>query len=264
MNPEYFDIHSHLTDSQYNVDREEILSRLDKTNTYTITIGTDIETSKQAVALADLNKNIYACIGVHPVDDTNQTFETEKFESLANHPKVVSVGECGLDYFRLEGDLNSEKKRQKELFEKQIQFSLTYSKPLMLHCRGVGAYEDTLDVLESYKKEFGEKIWGNAHFFAGGMEVGKRFLHIDFSLSFTGVVTFTHDYDEVIRMAPLSMLMSETDAPYVAPVPYRGKRNEPSYVSEVVKKIAEIRGENFELVKQKLVENALKRFKISL
>ena len=93
MTPEYFDIHSHLTDSQFNTDRDDVLSRLNNTNTYTITIGTDIETSKQAVDLADTHKNVYACIGVHPVDDMNQTFEVEKFESLMSHSKVVSVGE---------------------------------------------------------------------------------------------------------------------------------------------------------------------------
>ncbi len=262
MNPDYFDIHSHLTDSQYDLDRESVLEHLLETNTYTVTIGTDIETSKSAVSLAGENKNVYACIGVHPVDDIGTQFDEKEFEVLVGNPKVVSIGECGLDYFRMEGDATSEKKRQRDDFEKQIQFAITHKKLLMIHCRD--AYEDATDILESYAKEFGEKLWGNAHFFAGGIEIGKRLLNINFSLSFTGVVTFTHDYDEVIKITPLDMLMSETDAPYVAPVPYRGKRNEPAYVSEVVKKIAEIRVEDFNTVKQAMVENALKRFKISL
>lgn len=262
--PDYFDIHSHVTDAQYDTDRDAVLARLTDTRTYTLTVGTDFELSKSAVMLADTHTNVYACIGVHPVDNPTRTFEVQNFESLVSHPKVVAIGECGLDYFRLEGDLTSEKKRQMELFEQQIQFALAHEKPLMLHCRHEDAYEDTVCILESYKKEFGDKLWGNAHFFAGGVEIAKRLLAINFSLSFTGVVTFTHDYDEVIRMTPLDMIMSETDAPYVAPVPYRGKRNEPAYVSEVVKKIAEIRGEDAPEVQNAMVKNALNRFKIAL
>jgi len=179
---------------------------------------------------------------------------------LVSNPKVVSIGECGLDYFRLEGDALAEKKRQKELFESQIHFAVKHKKLLMIHCRA--AYEDSTDMLESFSKEYGDKLWGNAHFYAGDMDIAKRLLNINFSMSFTGVLTFTHDYDEVVKMVPIDMIMSETDAPYVSPVPYRGMRNEPSYVSEVVKKIAEIRGEDFEIVKKTMVENALKRFKI--
>ena len=100
------------------------------------------------------------------------------------------------------------------------------------------------------------------HFFAGDILTAKRFLNIGFTLSFTGVITFTHDYDEVIKFVPLESIMSETDAPYVAPVPYRGKRNEPSYVSEVVKRIAEIKGEDFEIVQKALIDNVKRTFRI--
>ena len=259
--PEFFDIHSHLNFSQYDVDRDETIARMKETNTHTITVGTDFELSKSAVELAEAHDCVYACIGVHPVDDPTRVFNAEKFEKLVTSPKVVAIGECGLDYFRLVGDSKEEKRRQKEQFEEQIIFAIENKKLLMIHCRD--AYEDATDILESFSKQYGEKLWGNAHFFAGGLEIGKRLVDINFSLSFTGVVTFTHDYDEVIRATPLSMIMSETDAPYVAPVPYRGKRNEPSCVSEVVKKIAEIRGENFDTVKEALVLNALKRFHIA-
>lgn len=260
MLPDYFDIHSHINFPQYDADRDEVMARLKETNTNTITVGTDFELSKSAVELAEANEGIYACIGVHPVDDPTRSFEVEKFESLVASPKVVAIGECGLDYFRLEGDALSEKKRQKEQFEEQIMFAIKHNKLLMIHCRD--AYEDATDILESYAKQYGEKLWGNAHFFAGGLEIGKRLVDINFSLSFTGVITFARDYDSVIQGSPLDMIMSETDAPYVAPVPYRGKRNEPAYVSEVVKKIAEIRGENFDTVKTALVENAMRRFQI--
>ncbi len=261
MLPDYFDIHSHINFPQYDADRDEVITRLKETNTSTITVGTDFELSKSAVELAEANVGIYACIGVHPVDDPTRSFEVEKFESLVASPKVVAIGECGLDYFRLEGDALSEKKRQKEQFEEQIMFAIKHKKLLMIHCRD--AYEDATDILESYAKQYGEKLWGNAHFFAGGLEMGKRLVDINFSLSFTGVITFARDYDSVIQGSPLDMIMSETDAPYVAPVPHRGKRNEPAYVSEVVKKIAEIRGENFDTVKTALVDNAIRRFQIA-
>ena len=124
----------------------------------------------------------------------------------------------------------------------------------MIHARD--AYQEILEILEPLGNRV-SKLRGNVHFFAGDWEIAQRFIAIGFTLSFTGVITFVRDYDEVIKNAPFSSIMSETDSPYVAPVPYRGKRNEPSYVSEVVKRIAEIRGVDFEAVREALVENAL-------
>ena len=137
----------------------------------------------------------------------------------------------------------------------QIELANKLNKPLMLHIRN--AYEDALAILKSHAK-----VKGDVHFFAGDWNIAKQFLDFGFTLSFTGVITFTHDYDEVIKNAPLDMLLSETDAPYVAPVPYRGKRNEPAYVVEVVKAIARIRGEDEEKVRTQLVANAKHLFGI--
>ena len=125
----------------------------------------------------------------------------------------------------------------------------------MIHARN--AYEEILQILEPLKLESGTKLRGNVHFFAGDLEIAERLFRIGFTLSFTGVITFARDYDEVIKSAPLDMILSETDAPYVAPVPYRGKRNEPTFVREVAKSIAEIRGEDEEVVRVALVNNAL-------
>ncbi len=254
----YFDIHSHLNISKYDTDREEVLNRLKETGTYTIVVGTDFQSSESAVRLAEENENIYACIGIHPSDDLNVVWEEEKFEELVKHPKVVAVGECGLDFFHL--DKASDFERQKNLFLEQINFALKYDKPIMIHSRD--AYVELLEILEPLKVEYGEKLRGDIHFFAGSLEIAQRFWKIGFTTSFTGVITFARDYDEVIKNAPLEMIMSETDAPFVAPAPYRGKRNEPSYVSEVVKKIAEIRGEDFETVRKALVQNACRMFSI--
>ena len=253
----------------YDVDREAVIKNLKETNTYTIAVGTDLESSKKAVELADKHEEIYACIGVHPADDTSATFEDtplptlplargeQGWGELVKHPKVVAIGECGLDFFHTDKEKDYE--RQKKLFLDQANFALKYDKPLMIHARN--AYEELLEILEQLGSRT-SKLRGNVHFFAGDILTAKRFLNIGFTLSFTGVITFTHDYDEVIKFVPLESIMSETDAPYVAPVPYRGKRNEPSYVSEVVKRIAEIKGEDFEIVQKALIDNVKRTFRI--
>ena len=250
--PKYFDIHSHLNFSDYDLDREQVINRLKETSTHTITVGTDFESSKRAVDLADKHEEIYACIGIHPVDDSAQQFRISDFEPLISHPKVVAIGECGLDFFH--ADKSTDYDRQEKLFLDQITFAIIHNKPIMIHARD--AYKEILEILESLKEVHKNRLRGNVHFFAGNLDFAKRFFDIGFTVSFTGVITFTRDYDEVIKSAPISMIMSETDAPYVAPVPYRGQRNEPSYVSRVVKRIAEIQEEDEEIVKVALVSNA--------
>jgi TatD DNase family protein len=256
----YFDIHSHLNFPEYDADREEVINRLKETDTYTIAVGTDFESSERAVLLAEKNENIYACIGIHPVDDPSKTFDKEKFEGLVKNTKVVAIGECGLDFFHV--DKLEDGERQKNLFLDQINFASEHNKPLMIHSRD--AYVELLEILEPLVSMRGDKLRGDVHFFAGNLEIAQRFWKIGFTTSFTGVITFARDYDEVIKNAPLNMIMSETDAPFVSPAPYRGKRNEPSYVSEVVKKIAEIRGENLEVVQSALIENAKRIFNLNI
>jgi TatD DNase family protein len=256
----YIDIHSHLDSEDYDADRAEVLVRMKEGGVGTITIGANLIESKKAVEIAENNENIWACIGVHPeyVGREKGVFDEPEFEKLVKSPKVVGIGECGLDYFRLKDDLIKEK--QKELFESQIEFAIKHDKPLMLHIRE--AYNDALEILNNYKKEAGEKLRGNAHFFAGNVEIAKKFLDLGFTMSFTGVITFTHDYDEVIRYIPQNSIMSETDAPFVAPVPFRSKRNEPSFVIEVIKKLAEIRDEDFDVLNSAILQNAKRVFAI--
>jgi TatD DNase family protein len=198
---------------------------------------------------------------VHPVDNEEKVrgiFDEKEFEKLVASPKVVAIGECGLDWFRMGEVTEEERSRQVKLFKQQIEFALKHDKPLMLHCRD--SYSDVLDILEVYKKEYGEKLRGNSHFFAGSVKEAQRFFDIGFTVSFTGVITFTHDYNEVIKYAPSDMIMSETDAPFVAPVPYRGKRNEPTYVIEVVKRLAELKGVGEEEMAQITLQNARRLF----
>jgi TatD DNase family protein len=145
-----------------------------------------------------------------------------------------------------------------------MEFAVKYDKPLMIHCRPskgtVDAYEEMADYLAGRKREYGEGLRGNMHFFVGNTAVAKRFYEIGFTTSFTGVLTFTHDYDEVVRQAPIDMLMTETDAPFAAPVPFRGRRNEPSYVRYVVEAIARIRGIDSEAAREAVVSNARRVF----
>ena len=290
MIPRYFDIHSHVTFKDYDQDLAEVLQRMEDDGVYTIGVGVDKASSEEAVAFAADKENFFAAIGLHPTDTTTETFSDSEYRTLVENPKVVAVGECGLDYyrlqrgderdkslaipkqgkgassayFRLEGDTAEEKKRQRREFEKQVDFAVKYDKSLMLHCRPsrgtVDAYEDVLYFLEPSAKRLGSQLRGNVHFFVGNTAIARRFYDIGFTTSFTGVLTFTHDYDEVVRFAPLEMLLAETDCPFVAPVPFRGRRNEPVYVKYVVEAIAAIRGMDAESVREATVKNAFRLF----
>jgi len=252
MSFEYFDSHSHLNLEDFESDKEEVIKKMRTEKVGTLTVGTSLKTSKEAVRLAKENENLFACIGLHPNEVGNEIFNKEDYEKLLDE-KTICVGECGLDYFR-----SSNKIEQEIEFKKQIEFALENDLPLMLHIRpkkgslpastrdgeptqGADAYEDTLSILKDYKKLAGEKLRGQAHFFAGNKEIADRFLELGFYISFTGVVTFTHEYDEVIKHIPSDKILMETDSPFVAPVPHRGHRCEPQYVIEVYKKIAQLK-----------------------
>lgn len=278
----YFDAHTHTNFAAYASDRDEVMRRALDAEVGMNVIGTQKDTSAAAVALAEKYEKVYATIGLHPVHTSKsfhdvkeigdggqeftsrgEEFDMSLYESLARHPKTIAIGECGLDYYRVEPQ---SQKAQKDVFIQHIEVANKVNKPLMLHIRdpqsqnpgGASAYGDALDIVKAHAK-----VAGDVHFFAGDWSIAKRFLDIGFSLSFTGVITFTHDYDEVIRNAPLEALLSETDAPYVAPVPHRGKRNEPLYVIETVRAMAMIRGESFETVRDQVLANAKRVFKIA-
>ena len=260
----YFDIHSHVNFKDYDQDLPEVLNRMQEKGIGTMTVGVDKKTSEEAAAFAEGKDNFFATIGLHPTDTTTETFSESEYQALLTHPKVVAIGECGIDYFRLQGNLEEEKKRQWREFEKQVDAAVKYDLPLMIHCRPtkgtVDSYTEVAAYLSRRKKEEGEKLRGNMHFFVGDVPTARKFYDIGFSTSFTGVLTFTHDYDEVVKFAPLEMLMTETDAPFAAPVPFRGRRNEPSYVMYVVEAIARIRGVEEEGIREAMVANARRVF----
>lgn len=277
----FFDIHSHLHDSAYASDREKLLQDMKDYGVGSITIGTDLATSKEAVLLAQQYDHIYATIGLHPADNVTEQFNKEAFTTLLlENRKILAIGECGLDYHYIEKFFEKdtkekglawtkeeEKKRQQSIFEEHVDFACDHNLPIMLHGRpskgSMDAYEDMLQILEAAKKIHGTKLRGNAHFFVGNIDIAKRFVDIGFTMSFSGVITFTHDYDDVVRYLPITMIQAETDSPYATPAPFRGERNTPMYVQEIVAKIAVLRREPFEEVRMQLIENARRIFEFS-
>ncbi len=260
MTFKYIDIHSHLNFSQFDEDRDAVIAEMKEKGIATITVGTDLKTSQEAVELASRNPHLFATIGIHPTHDG--IFDEKEFEKLLGQKgspergrRVVAVGECGLDYFRPPID----KDAQKKLFVEQIKFAAKHNLPLMLHCRGsegtMDAYEEALDILKEYPE-----IRGNFHFFAGTLSVAKTALAQGHTLSFDGPITFTDEYNDVIKFIPEDMIMAETDAPFAAPVPHRGKRNSPLYVEHVARHLAEIREEDPEAFRGVLIKNAERVF----
>jgi TatD DNase family protein len=260
---QYIDIHSHLNLDPLTADRAEVIARMIEHDVSTITIGVDYATSREVIAIAEQYDFIWAGIGLHPTDNTSEGFDIANYEVLAQHPKVVCIGECGLDYFRGADEITKE--RQKNIFKQHIELALRVGKPLMIHARptkgSMNAYEDALDILEGYKKEHAD-LMGNFHFFVGDIAIAIRILAIGFTMSFDGPITFSRDYDEVIRFIPLASLMTETDSPFAAPAPYRGKTCEPYMVTEIVKKIAEIKRLPELEVSEAIVANAQRVFNL--
>ena len=262
------DIHAHVNFPNFDADRAEVMTRALASGVGMINVGTDLETSKSAVTLAHEyeNDSVWATVGIHPTD-INDQLDWVEFKKLAQDKKVVAIGECGLDYFHVKDP--GEREKQKEFFLKQIVIAGEVGKALMIHCRpSLGtqdAYLDLLTILQSNSSHFAKATRdrpGDLHFFVGSLEIAKQFLALGFTLSFTGVITFTHDYDEVIKITPLEQIMAETDCPFVAPAPYRGKRNEPSYVAEVVKRLAEIKGISFDDMATQTVTTARRVFNL--
>lgn len=262
---QYIDTHAHLNLGQFTADRDEVIAKNRTEEVACINVGTHKATSELAVELTRKHDDMWAIVGLHPIntisadpDDTDSviepTFDYDFYQTLAREDWVVGIGECGFDYWHNPDDTYEQ---QREVFLSQIALANEVGKPLMLHLRsgkesgGRDAYQDALDILKSEAK-----VPGNAHFYAGTYEQAKAFFELGFTISFTGVITFAKVYEELVKNVPLDLIHAETDCPYVAPVPYRGQRCEPWMITEVYKKIAEIRGENEETVREQLITNA--------
>lgn len=250
-----FDAHCHLQMEQYDTDRAAVLARMHEAGMGAVVIGVDYESSAAGLALATQHDFLWASVGLHPNDNPAEQFDISNYKQLAAHPKVVAVGECGLDYFR-SGGSDAERAAQKVRFEAQIALAADVGKALIVHCRE--AHDDCFSILQN--TAIANYVPVVIHFFTGSGELAQRYLDLGCYLSFPGPVTYTDMYDDSIQACPLDTMLIETDAPFAAPVPYRGKRNEPAYVEQVAKKVAQVKGIPVEEVLACTLANAQKVF----
>ena len=231
----FVDTHCHLNLDEFTNDYKQTVERAYLANVKKIIIvGSDLASSKKAVEIAkEYENNVYAAVGLHPTDAATEVFDEKKISELLYSKRVVAIGEIGLDFH---GE-NIDKQTQLELLNKQIDLAIYTDKPIIIHCRD--AYSDLISALKS----FSNLPKGVVHCYVGTWADAQTFLAMGFYLSFTGIITFgkNSELEKVVQNTPLDRILIETDSPWLAPVPYRGKRNEPAYAVEVAKKIAEIK-----------------------
>lgn len=254
----YIDTHVHLNADQYDEDLQEVIERaLEAKVSKMVVIGFDRKTIERAMKLAEEHSFIYAVVGWHPVDAIDCTEEDLQWiEELASHEKVVGIGETGLDYYWDK----SPKDVQQTLFRKQIRLAQKVNLPIIIHNR-----EATEDVLRILKEEEAYLTGGIMHCFGGSVETAKQCIDMNFMISLGGPVTFKNAVKpkEVATEIPLEHLLIETDAPYLAPHPHRGKRNEPAFVTLVAEEIARLKGISIEEVARETTNNANKFFRLN-
>ena len=257
MSSMLFDTHMHLNARQFAEDREETIQRaFDAGVHYMVVVGFDRETIPLAIEIAEQNETIYASVGWHPVDAIDMTDnDLQWIEELVAHPKVVAIGEMGLDYHWDK----SPKDIQKEVFRKQIHLAKKVNMPIIIHNR-----EATEDIIQILKEENAGEVGGIMHCYNDSVDYVQACLDMNFYISLGGPVTFKNAPlpKEVAKQVPLDRLLIETDAPYLAPHPNRGKRNEPAYVKLVAEKIAELREMDVEEISERTTKNGLALFGI--
>ena len=252
----FIDSHCHLDFPDLQADQSSVLNLMrENAVTHALTISTTLETFPAVRAVAEANANIWCSAGVHPdeqVDDHEPT--VEELLGLAAHPKVVAIGETGLDYFRLKEPLDW----QRERFRIHIRAAKACAKPLVIHTRN--AHADTLRLM---REEGASEPGGVMHCFTETKAVADAAMDMNFYISFSGIVTFksAKELKEVARYVPLNRMLIETDSPYLAPMPYRGKMNQPGYVKHVAEHIAELRGISIEEVAEATTANFFSLFK---
>ncbi len=275
------DTHCHLNFQAYKADVDDVIQRTLAAGMRVINVGTQRDTSKAAVDLAQKYPGkLFAAVAIHPVhlhsqhvDEEESSFNTREedfdhvyYSDLASQPGVIAIGECGLDYFRAPDGVDEQtyKHKQKEVFLQHIQLAKEKDLPLILHVRPSkaepqGAYLDVLKLLQQ-----AQYTRGVVHCYTGDLETAKKFLAAGCLLSFTGIITFPNAKEllEVAKFVPLDRVMVETDAPYLTPQQFRGKRNEPLFVQFVAQKIAEAKGANYEQVEQQTTINAETFFRL--
>ena len=250
----FIDSHCHINFPELADNIDEVLATM-RANQVSdaLCVSVDLEKFPQILALAEQHDNIYASVGVHPDYELETEPTQEELVRLAKHPKVIAIGETGLDYFRLTGDLEWQRKR----FRTHIRAAVESGKPLIIHTRSASA-----DTLRLMQEEGADKIGGVMHCFTESLEVALAAIEMNFYISFSGIVTFKKalELKEVATRIPLERMLIETDSPYLAPVPFRGKLNQPGYVKHVAEEIAKLRGISVEEVGEATSNNFKKLF----
>jgi TatD DNase family protein len=281
------DTHAHINFNAYRDDADETIRRALDNDTWMILVGAEQKTSNRALSFANkYEKGVYAAIGLHPIhlqeglieNDDNESgtysfnrkgedFDYGTYEKLAKFEKVVAIGEIGLDYYHIDPakDATVIKKKQQEVFASQLFLARNLNLPVIIHCRQ--AHDDLLGMLQDFKKEYGhllpqDKPWGVIHCFSGNEDLAWKYFNLGLLISFTGLITFSSNWDDLIRKTPLEKIMIETDSPYMTPEPHRGQRNEPLLVQYVAKKIADIKMVKVEKVAEVTFKNAKNLFNI--
>ncbi len=249
------DSHCHLDFPELSENLGSLLENMKQNDVVAaLCVGVNLEDFPRVRRIAEDHANIYASVGVHPDYEVEEP-TVEEITALAEHPKVIAIGETGLDYFRLKGDLEWQRTR----FRNHIRAARRTGKPLIIHTRE--ASDDTLRIME---EEGAIEVGGVMHCFTESWEVAKAAMEMNFYISFSGIVTFKKalELKEVAKQVPLEKMLVETDSPYLAPVPYRGKTNQPAYVRNVAEEIASLRGITLEEVGSATTENFFRLFRL--
>ncbi len=262
------DAHCHLNFQAFAQDYDEAIKRAKEAGVeIIINTGTSIESSQKAVELAQEYENLYAIVGIHPhhADKVSKGWDKE-INALAKMPKVVGIGEVGMDYYSYKSNGITDPKLQEEIFRKQIEISIENKIPLQIHGRHAG--KDIIRIISDYKNQLLD-VPGMFHCFAGNMDYLEKVLDLGFYVGFDGNITYKglapgEDtlLSELVKKTPLEKIITETDSPYLPPVPHRGSRNEPAYVIIVGNSIAEIKNTSFDVVNQTSSDNAKRIFKL--
>jgi TatD DNase family protein len=252
------DSHAHLDMKQFDPDRDQVIDRAVSADVrHIITVGIDIISSRNAVKLAAHYPYIFATVGIHPhnADNANKD-DLEQIALIAQHEKIIAVGEIGLDFFRN----RSARKRQIEVFTHQLAIATSLDLPVVIHDRE--AHTETVNILSSFKRD---GVHGMIHCFSGDYKLAHTFIKMGYYISIPGTVTFNNasQTQDVVRKIPLNRLLLETDAPFLTPLPHRGKRNEPSYIIHTAQKIAKLRGISFEEISYQTSKNVCELFNLS-
>lgn len=253
----FIDSHCHLDFPDLASNLDELLRKMqDNKVTHALCVSVNLQDFPRVLALAEKHDNLFASVGVHPDYENQIEPDAAQLVELAKHPKVIAIGETGLDYFRLEGDLEW----QRERFRQHIRAARQSNKPLIIHTRS--AAEDTLRIMQ---EEGADQIGGVMHCFTESWEVAQQAIAMNFYISFSGIVTFKNALalKEVAKNIQLDRMLIETDSPYLAPVPFRGKLNQPAFVRHVAEEIAQLRAEKLEDIAFATTNNFFNLFKVT-